>query len=190
MRINHSKPLPNLVGPIIGDPFSSSLAILSYNLRELRLRAMVDESLFWPGKGFRTDLEVLEIMFHVACPDGQWYFRGPRGEGSDVSGFEVTEECYLPFVTSDADEEMDELHKDKGARYDSCWSNCFRVAPNDVKLRPFLKSFAKSAARMHALKAVLIWTPLCWDPGPDFDYIAGTEDMAWGIDYEEPGLRS
>jgi hypothetical protein len=48
IEIHHDRPLPDLVGPLSHDPFTSSLDILCNNLRHLQLRAMVDENLFPP----------------------------------------------------------------------------------------------------------------------------------------------
>lgn len=43
--IDQTQTLPNLVSPALMDPFSSSLRIMSNNLRELQIRVSVDESL-------------------------------------------------------------------------------------------------------------------------------------------------
>jgi hypothetical protein len=87
-KIHHGRSLPDLVGPLAHDPFTPSLGILCNNLRHLQLRAMNDESLFLPqSKNFTAlhlpwpHLELLEIMFHNARPDGTWYFSGPAGQG-------------------------------------------------------------------------------------------------------------
>jgi len=196
--IDHAQDLPNLVGPADKDPFSSSLCIMSQNLRELRLRAVLDESLFWPdndASSFGPNLEVLEIMFHMARPDGQWYFHGPGGEGREAAGFEITNEHYPPFETSDIDTKMDYLQEENEFRCKEHNASQFRVTPNEVTLRPLLEGFAMAAAQMHRLKEALIWTPLSWDPNDEDD--SGTDfgeydihlgsDQAWGIVYVAPG---
>jgi hypothetical protein len=45
-HVHQNKAQPNLVSPATKDPFSTSLRVLSYNLRDLDLRLQADESLF------------------------------------------------------------------------------------------------------------------------------------------------
>lgn len=108
-QIAHSRLLPDLVAPLKHDPFSSSLRLLGPTLRHLQLRCMVDESIFsqvsaasiWPN------LEQFELMFHIARPDGTWYFQGFDGRGHDSVGFSVTDAHYPPYKTTEADEDLD-----------------------------------------------------------------------------------
>ncbi|KAI4945879.1 hypothetical protein J4E91_007793 [Alternaria rosae] len=132
-RIYHDTSLPDLVGSNPGhDPFISSLSVLGNNLRHLQLRAMIDGGMFstlspqnlttthtsWPN------LELLDIMFHNARPDGTWYFSGSTGEGQVARGLPVTGASYPPYVPTELDEEMDEWYSDN-------WQNSTN-APNDL----------------------------------------------------------
>lgn len=75
ITIHQNKELPDLVGPGTKDPFSSSLRILSNNLRQVQLRVMADDTLFWSDSDVPSwsNLEILDVMFHIACPTGRWY---------------------------------------------------------------------------------------------------------------------
>lgn len=196
VHVHHEQVLPDLVGPLfLRDPFSSSLRIMSNNLRYLHIRAMVDESLFWPSNGddaacFGPNLEVLEIMFHIVRPDGKWYFHGPKGENRDVCGYQVTDASYPPLETTKYDEEMEERIEDFFPDYLTTKSSQFCVVPHDTYLRPLLEAFAKSAIQMRFLKQFLIWTSLSWFPDsencPDFDYEDGYSNKTWAIRYADP----
>ncbi|KAF2185759.1 hypothetical protein K469DRAFT_574976 [Zopfia rhizophila CBS 207.26] len=197
--IHQGKGLPNLVSPAQTDPFSSSLRIMSNNLRQLRLRAMVDGSLFWPDNdaaSFWPNLERLEVMFHIARPDGKWYFQGPGGEGHNAIGFEITDAFYPPFEMSELDAEMDAIQEEWGDQRKNDGNSQFRITPHQTSLRPLLEGFAKAATRMRSLKQALIWSPLSWFPNDDSDDesefdkydMDDTTDLAWGIAYAEPGL--
>lgn len=189
---------PDLVSPASADPFSTSLHILSYNLRELTIRAQIDETFFWPKENSTPrwpHLERLFIMFHIVAPSGSWYFEGPRGEGRGIRGFRLNEDSY----PSDDEEETgcssDEFDR-SFEHYDYC---CFRVSPNIEVLRPLLMGFANAAVNMPKLKQAILWAPLRWDPdGADdhdssmFDYIHESAldyatECAWGVGYDYPG---
>jgi len=200
VQIHHSKPLPNLVGPTLGhDPFSTSLRIMTNHLRELRICAMVDESVFWTGDTttapFGPNLEVFELVFHPAHPSGKWYFQGPGGEGGDAIGYEVvTDAFYPPYETSNLDIEMDDQRFFDGAFSRLEHANLqFRIAPNAPVLRPLLSGFAQAAKLMPRLKEAMIWSPLTWgipdSHGDDFmGYdIDESSELLWGLAYTEPG---
>ena len=81
--------MPNLVKPAIYDPFSSSLRLLSYQLRTMKLRVVADETLFWPADGSTPswpNLESLSVMFHPVSPTGAWYFEGLHDAEVDIHG--------------------------------------------------------------------------------------------------------
>jgi hypothetical protein len=211
-NIHHEKPLPDLVGTTLThDPFTSSLSLLCSNLRTLRLRAMIDESLFpllspqdlassqtcWPH------LELLEILFHNAHPDGTWYFSGPAGQGHVARGLPVTEASYTPYAPTQLDEEIDQSYIDDWSHSSvrTMYNDQFRVAPVG-KLMPLLEHFARAAINMPALKRAMIWSALEWSGKDPFhqgiDYWASPTDndsdglgdehekLAWGIIYTEP----
>jgi len=180
------RPLPNLVGPALRDPFSASLRILTNNLRQLRLWAIVDESLFsmddnsqpqWPN------LEILEVMFHPSRPDGSWYFVGPQGHGREAVGYDITAASYPPLETTELDIDMEELvtsghlsNLPNGAQ------NQFRITPDEARLRPLLAGFSSAAAQMCSLRRAIIWTSLNWYP--KYDY---AESQGWDSEYQGPG---
>ncbi|KAH7080659.1 hypothetical protein FB567DRAFT_109620 [Paraphoma chrysanthemicola] len=195
---DHAKGQPNLVNPAKWDPFSSSLRILICNLRQLRLRAAIDESLFWPEDGSQTfgpNLEILEITFQIAHPSGKWYFQGPDERGRDAVGFEITSSCYPPYQTSELDLDMDSLQDEVGFPCYTRGGAQFRIVPHDANLRPLLEGYAKAAQGMHRLKEAALWTVLRWKPESDSDSGSEMNDVdddygggAWGITYSAPEL--
>ncbi|CAN9423397.1 unnamed protein product [Alternaria alternata] len=209
--IHHGKPLPDLVGHLTYDPFTSSLGMLCNNLRHLQLRAMIDESLLLTPSKSLTELhvswprlEILDIMFHNARPDGTWYFSGPAGQGHVPRGYPVTSASYPPYAPTELDEDMDYDFLDAPDPR-TAFNKQFRVAPT-ANLTPLLESFAKAAINMPALKEAAIWSPLEWSgkdfTGNDIDYWSKTEgedddkmlysleSLAWGIKYAEPGRHT
>ncbi|KAF2241818.1 hypothetical protein BU26DRAFT_555975 [Trematosphaeria pertusa] len=159
ISIHHGKQQPNMVYPAPSDLFSSSLRILTRNLRKLQLRAVIDENLFCPGDERLSPwpvLEIFEVMFHPVRPNGKWYFQGPGGEGADATGFNITDECYPPLETSDLDTEMDAMLKEEGDPCTNLGNRQFRVTPQDVNVRQLLESFAKCATNMPSLQQALI----------------------------------
>jgi hypothetical protein len=200
-NVHNWKSMPNLVSPMTKDPFSSSLRILSYHLREMRLSAQVDETLFWPEEGSAPvwpHLQDLFIKFHMVTPSGSWYFQGPRGEGGAMRGHEIDESSYPPYE-EDPDCVNYSSHLDLGLGYS------FRVSPNDEIMYPFLASFAMAAANMPKLRHAVLWSFLRWTVeyddsyGPEaFDYFdeplqynfSDSDDIhiAWGLAYNRPKL--
>jgi hypothetical protein len=200
-EVHNWKSMPNLVSPAAKDPFSSSLRILSYHLREMRLSAQVDETLFWPEDDsvpVWPHLQDLFIKFHVVAPSGSWYFQGPRGEGGTMRGHGIDESSY-PSDNEDLDCINRYVQYDRGLGYS------FRVSPNDEILNPFLVSFAKAAANMPQLRQAVLWSHVRWELdgddtyGPEaFDYFEApwlddlsetNGDLAWGLAYNRPRLE-
>lgn len=84
-RDQRDSPL-NLVSPSFYDPFSNGLRILSLNMRTLRVRGLLDTTIFWPapplnpGRDPRPEppswpeLEDLDVEFELTRPAGSWYF--------------------------------------------------------------------------------------------------------------------
>ncbi|KAF2183381.1 hypothetical protein K469DRAFT_668401 [Zopfia rhizophila CBS 207.26] len=196
-RIDQSQKVPNLVSPAAYDPFSSSLRLLSHQLRKLELKVVADATLFWPADGAASwpNLESICVLFHISSPSGRWYFEGPRGDGHDTKGFEVTSASYPPLEDTSDDEAWDEDIDENGLDTSTITTRRFRVQPNDEVLVPFLTAFAKAASSMPALKEACLWAPLTWDAGDvdgDEDYdttqIAKwlNRPLAWGITYVAP----
>ncbi|KAH7400508.1 hypothetical protein DE146DRAFT_611441 [Phaeosphaeria sp. MPI-PUGE-AT-0046c] len=196
--VHHWHSQPNLVSPAIADPFSRSLHVLSHHLREIILRAQIDESFFWPHDDSTPtwpNLEQFFIMFHMVAPSGSWYFEGPRGEGRDLSGHALDEDSY-PSDNDDEDYCPSDERDRSFEEYTTFW---FRVSPNIKVLRPLLLGFAKAAANMPTLKQAVLWAPLKWYPDGDddydgamFDYFQGpdnaySDEFAWGVAYCCPG---
>ncbi|KAI4640630.1 hypothetical protein J4E93_008220 [Alternaria ventricosa] len=168
---DHGTLFPDLVGSnLTYDPFSTSLGILCNNLRHLQLRAMIDESIFpalspqnsatshapWPH------LELLDLMFHNARPDGTWYFQGTDGRGDVARGLPVTDASYPPYSRTQFDEDMDEYYVEniRGGRQTRGKDNYeFRIAPH-ANLILLLERFARAAIQMPALKEAVIWSPI------------------------------
>lgn len=196
--------LPNLTKPALFDPFSSSLRLLSYNLRTMNLHVVADETLFWPVNSDSPPswphMESLNVMFHPSTPSGSWYFKGLPGVGA-TEGFEVTEDSYPPLSTTGREDyEHDEIA-------DLVWHNetrasHFRIEPDNKILVPFLTAFAKAASSMPCLKEFALWSPLRFNP-PNVDAYAGFDpkqvsnftdcyhlSFAWGIAYTRPGEKA
>ncbi|KAJ8111747.1 hypothetical protein OPT61_g5726 [Boeremia exigua] len=200
--IDQRLPMPNLVQPMSYDPFSSSLRLLSYQLRTMRLSLVADETLFWPADDSTPplwpNLETLSVMFHMVSPSGTWYFKGPRDIGAK-EGFEINKTSYPPLCTTEedyiADGEFDwEFDWDEHRIFAQ-----YRVEPNDKILVPFLAAFAKAAALMPSLKEAALWSPLFFLPDDigeydDFDCTEVAHDtrgeLAWGLSYVRPGTRA
>lgn len=210
IMIHQARALPDLVYPADKDPFSSSLRILTNSLRHLRLCVMADQSLFssdtdatpsWPN------LEIFDVMFHAACPNGTWYFQGPLGEGRSAKGYRVTGADYPPYETTENDERMDNHNENYGFQRGefSTSDSQFRIRPDDSKVGPLLESFAKAAISMPALKKATIWASLSFFRGDWEDLTIDTEEAdifyqqnkifesdnyAWGIVFYEPGVHA
>jgi hypothetical protein len=170
---------PNLTAPAKHDIFSSSLRVLSYQLRRLSIKAIVDPTLFWPADGAFpswNNLEVLNVSFHIMTPAGDWYFDRLTNDGSK-EGYEITKTDYPPYIETDWEttnlrlfDEVDWVDTIDGQN---------RVIPNDDTLVPLLIAFAKAAACMPRLKQALLWAPL------ETSYIGTTEDDEEAEDEED-----
>jgi hypothetical protein len=202
--LHHYKVHPDLISSTRKDPFSTSLGILSYNLRKLKIRTQVDDTLFWPHDGSNTTwphLEELSVMFHMVSPSGAWYFEGPSGEARDLRGYEVNESSY-PYTYNLG--ECDCSDDERGRSFDSYGSVNFRICATEEQIAPFLTGFAKAAADMLNLKTAVLWSPLRWNPADTyyhdeealtFAYFESpfenwSESLAWGIEYAVAGQRS
>ncbi|KAF3041659.1 hypothetical protein E8E12_001666 [Didymella heteroderae] len=156
---------PDLVYPRSHDPFSSSLRLLSANLRKMEIRVMADKSLFWPHDSSTApswpNLESLNVMFHIRSPSGSWYFQGPPGElKRDKGDYFQEHPTYPPLDDGDSDEEWHYASAEHPRRN----LPTFRVVPINDMMEPFLESFAKAAANMPRLKDALLWAPLEFHP--------------------------
>jgi hypothetical protein len=207
-KIDHGKPMPNLVSPFTKDPFSTSLRILSYHLKVLTLRVQADETLFWPEDTSTPawpNLQRVYIMFYMVLPSGAWYFEGPRGEGRDSVGYTVNESSYPPLEHTEDDEDDDFDVEDGGHRsFEDIYYFQYRISPNENVLKSFLSNFAKAATNMPELKTAVLWSPLRfsidgrdadenepsnWDEFPRNLY-QHRENLAWGLAYYKPNYRS
>jgi hypothetical protein len=70
-------------------------------------------------------------MFHIANPTGTWYFQGPKGEGRDVVGLEVTEAGYPPYEESKLDIEMESILAECGSQRRNVGESQFRITPKN-----------------------------------------------------------
>jgi hypothetical protein len=193
------KAFPNLVAPQNYDIFSSTLRVLSCQLRRFSLTAIVDHTLFWPTHGaFPSwpNLEILNVTFHIMTPSGEWYFNGLRNEGSK-NGYFIEKTSYPPYA---------ETAQDRASHDDFDWDDLvggqYRVVPNNTTLVPLLTAFATAAAYMPRLNQALLWAPLILSvhgmTEDDFyeglnvaeltNHVHGDvcEPLAWGIVYTAP----
>lgn len=192
-EVDHRMEMPDLVSPAAYDPLSIGLQLLSRNLKQIRISACVDQSLFWPQDTTETptwpNLESLEVIFHPVTPSGSLYFEGPEGEGSGKKGFIITEDSYPPLRASPDDRAAD---RQASTIHNFFSHSKFRVIPTDSELSPLLGSFAKAAANMPSLREFLIWAPLQWDPEAVDEesgfYLIEYQmvKLAWGIAYAAP----
>ncbi|KAF1973947.1 hypothetical protein BU23DRAFT_120106 [Bimuria novae-zelandiae CBS 107.79] len=162
------KQLPDRVYPTPFD-FSSSLRVLSYQLRKMEIRVMVDETHFWPrskdsatSSNFWPNLESLNVMFAVGTPSGSRYFKGPLGEGRDTKGNRTREEDAYPAFGNNYDGRVTECLC--GSSEQDVPPTWFRATPHDESINHFLEVFANAAANMPKLTEALIWMPLYFFP--------------------------
>jgi hypothetical protein len=191
--------MPNLVKPAIHDPFSSSLRILSYQLRTMKLRVVADESLFWPADESTPswpNLESLSVMFPQASPSGAFYFEGSCDVDTGPNeGYEIDDSSYPPLECTDEDGNAD-YEVDWDFDFDSHRVYAqYRVKPVNKTLVPFLTAFAKAAVLMPSLKEAALWSPLMFYPKEmeeyeGFDYKEVSRvvegELAWGVAYTKP----
>jgi hypothetical protein len=186
---------PNLVEPAPYDFFSSSLSLLSPNLKDMELRVMADKTLFWPhdnDKGSTwPNLERLNVMIHIRSPSGSWYFQDPPdikytaayryGSGVTYPPFPGSKNPILPkhcplYVFTgftDGEEDIDLWH-DPEEHFDE-YALTSRIVPVEENLVPLLESFAKAASRMSKLKRAMLWAPLTFNDEDEFKVVGYRE---------------
>ncbi|EMD67851.1 hypothetical protein COCSADRAFT_352877 [Bipolaris sorokiniana ND90Pr] len=165
--IDHNEPLVNLFEPSFARPSPPSTSATMYDRREHFL-AEGGTAPIWPK------LEKLEVVFHIARPDGTWYFQRMLGKGSDSVGYLVTQASYSPYEVTELDERMESLIND--TNYDDLHYryNQFRFAPYD-RLSPLLEGFTKATLRMKYFKEAVIWCPLICNDEYTKDYFPWRE---------------
>ncbi|GME35774.1 hypothetical protein M1816_003908 [Neofusicoccum parvum] len=178
---DQARPLPDLVGDPLSsvyDPLSSAVRDFSQRLVELDIRAVCDQSLFWPEASSTVDppywphLRRLHVEFNAATPRGSWYFTDPRGEmtpASDARGFRVEAEHYPPLgpTKSAEDEEWDEVWMFEGGRAENLRPDVFRTEPVAAAVEPLLAAFARALANMPALEQAELFSFLGWSPNDE-----------------------
>ncbi|KAI2780160.1 hypothetical protein F4815DRAFT_471347 [Daldinia loculata] len=124
--------MPDLVRPDDADPLSLGLRTVASHLEQFDLRAFLKPDLFrapvtWPR------MERLRVEFHPWCPDGTWYFVGPRDENPHTDGgFEITrEQHYPPVAPNERDYKMDEeyFEDEENEEEEECRTDMFRTEP-------------------------------------------------------------
>jgi hypothetical protein len=212
-HIDQRRAMPNLTLPATYDPFSSSLRILSYQLRSMTLCVVADATLFWPADNSTPSwphLQHLNICFHMTSPSGTWYFKGLPGIGA-TEGYQITDAHYPPLETTDEDGRADDERPDSSVDGEQV-AVLYRVDPNEDTIVPFLAAFARAAARMPKLIRAVLWSPLTFylrdqgkeygsameDAYKDFDvsqvskYLDDTSPpkLGWGMAYTKPGEKA
>jgi len=181
------EPFPNLVAPARHDPFSSSLRMLSYQLRRFSLTALVDPTIFWPAEGaapFWPNLQALHVMFQIVSPSGDWYFNFSDKSGSK-QGYEIKETDYPPY----AETEVDRANLRHCDQVD--WTDLIhgkeRTVPNDETLVPLLQSFARATSCMPRLKRAMLWAPVRSNAMGEYKKKKGVyTNNVWGLVYTSP----
>lgn len=147
--------MPDLVRPDDADPLSLGLRTVASHLEQFDLRAFLKPDLFrapvtWPR------MERLRVEFHPWCPDGTWYFVGPRDENPHTDGgFEITrEQHYPPVAPNERDYKMDEeyFEDEENEEEEECRTDMFRTEPLPCKIEPLLLAFADALKGMPALE--------------------------------------
>jgi hypothetical protein len=189
------RPLPNLVHSRPFDPFSSSLRILSSQLRRLDLHVMADDTLFWPQDDTNPplwpNLEIFSVLFHFSSPSGQWYFQSPLGTGRGENGFLLDDTTSWPPMQDNDDDSEWCFENMDGTPNES---PKFRVTPIEDNLGPFLAAFARATTKMPKLLDAWLWTPLSYHP---YNMAEAEEartatlypkgEFGWGLMYSAPG---
>jgi hypothetical protein len=193
-HIDQRQAMPNLTMPVKHDPFSSSLHLLSLQLRRMRLRVVADETLFWPTDGSVPawpNLEKLSVMFHMTSPNGSWYFQGLQNQGA-TEGYKVDENSYPP-VTNEGKvhtEDREWNMRQKYIDWDDQSLTQYRVVPNEDTLVPFLTSFARAATSMPSLTQATLWSPIDVCPVEVDGNSDDHQELAWGIAYCRAGIEA
>ncbi|KAI1104497.1 hypothetical protein F4804DRAFT_188404 [Jackrogersella minutella] len=188
--------MPNLVRPDDADPLSLGLRTVASHLEQFDLRAFLTPDLFrapvtWPR------MKRLCVEFHPWCPDGTWYFVGPRDENPHPDGgFEITrEQHYPPVAPNDQDNNMDEEYTEDEEKEEEeeRRMDMFRTEPLQSKINPLLLAFADALKGMPALEEAELFAYLAWQPSEerkgaykDSDEAPYDQDRAiyrWGVSY-------
>ncbi|KAJ1323564.1 hypothetical protein MN608_10808 [Microdochium nivale] len=214
---DHSLPRPNLVSPAPEDPVSLGLCKLAAQLEVFDLRALITPALFpititeWEAArevAQWSRMRRLRIEFHLASPDGLWYFDGPADgrhnqrnyldQKDENQTFVVGPEHYPREVA--APEIEAEIHdvlegrKSRMVSTDPHDVHLFRIVPRRETVEPLLKAFAKAIARdnMPRLEDAELFAWLCWSPRVEEDLEddesldAELETYRWGVKYIAP----
>lgn len=189
------KAMPNLVLPYHLDPFSTSLRLLSCQLRQLDLHVIAHETLFWPVGGDAAplwpNLESLSVLFRPCAPSGRWYFQSPLGRSRDDKGSVLHEtNSYPPPEGNEDDSEW-------------CFESMngtpnglpmFRVYPNENNLVPLMTGFAEATTNMPKFLEAWLWSPLSYHPYgiPEAEDVRVAAqypngEFGWGVVYSAPG---
>lgn len=194
---DQSIPMPNLIRPEDADPVSLGVRILASRLEELDLRAFLTPDLFrspveWPH------MKRLRVEFHPWCPDGTWYFVGPRGDNDEEEnreseggdGFEISEEHYPPLEPNELDDEMDEEYVEEIEDEEEYLPKMFRTEPFSRKIEPLLLAFAEALKGMPVLEKAELFSYLAWQvteerlgPFKNADEAPNCAIYRWGVSY-------
>jgi hypothetical protein len=199
-RFDQRAPMPNMTAPLLYDPFSDCLRILSQQLRTMHLCVIADETLFWPSDSSTPswpNLEHLHVKFFIATPSGSWYFNGPDETdfgGVDVGYTKTETEMYPPLVNTEKDDMIWEKTRRLGLHKYRTPIFQYRVIPNDETLVPFLTAFAKAVTHMPRLRTYALWSYISFSIRSDRTYqeaqfttISGSfnhesfERLDWGV---------
>ncbi|KAJ1325457.1 hypothetical protein MN608_08650 [Microdochium nivale] len=209
---DHSLPRPDLVSPAPEDPVSLGLSKLAAQLEVFDLRALITPALFQTTEGGATRevaqwprMRRLKVEFHLASPDGLWYFDGPADgrhnqrnyldRKDENQTFAVGPEHYpreaaAPEIEAEIHDVL-EGRKSRMVSTDPYNVHLFRVVPRRETVEPLLKAFAKAIARdnMPCLVDAELFAWLCWRPRVEEDLeddeslLAEWETYRWGVKY-------
>lgn len=178
------EPFSNLVSPARHDPLSSSLRVLSYQLRRFSLTALIDPTLFWTDKGappFWPNLEALHVMFQIVSPSGDWYFDF-SDKGGSKQGYEIRGTDYPPYAETELDR-ANHRHHDE-IDWNDLLQGKERTVPNDDMLVPLLQSFARATTGMPRLKQAMLWAPVRSNAMGQYKKKKGIyTNQVWGLVY-------
>ncbi|KAK7716348.1 hypothetical protein SLS64_003502 [Diaporthe eres] len=197
---DQSAQMPDLVGAASGassaDPVSLGLRALGAQLERLDVRAFLTADLFrapvvWPR------MRWLAVEFQPWCPDGTWYFVGPRGENPHPDrGFEVTREEHYPPEGPDDDAEDREIDAEwaerDGNEVEDRATDAFRTEPRRDKVEPLLLGFASALHEIRTLEEAELFVWLAWQPSEQRleEYMDAEEPFnqecaifRWGVRY-------
>ncbi|KAI1451581.1 hypothetical protein F4805DRAFT_471541 [Annulohypoxylon moriforme] len=187
--------MPDLIRPGNADPLSLGLRTMASHLEQFDLRAFLTPDLFrapvtWPR------MKRLRVEFHPWCPDGTWYFVGPRGENPHPdAGFKITrEQHYPPLSPNEHDDKMDEEYvEDEGNEEEGRRTDMFRTEPLTSKIEPLLFAFADALKGMPTLEEAELFAYLAWQPSKERQRAYTNSDEApynrdraiyrWGVSY-------